>query len=271
MGGLVFWANSTEAVLMGKTKRQNKSRSTQVLDAKEEQQGEKQPFQDFDELAGQQYNQRQEKYDNLKSRTSGWLRLFARLFDVWWELLLVSYFLAFVLFRYSTGFVDWLGNTPNADKTFVLLSMPIALILDATIYSVFGNTPGKAWIGLKVKNTIGMSLDFSQYVGRNFKFYVSGFALGLPIIGLFPMIYQSIRLKRGQQASYDESTGFRVHEQPVGWIQKTTFGLAFVSLFLVMAALNSMGKNTQQASIPSTNQEISTQAIPPSVYQWKQF
>jgi TPR repeat protein len=272
--------NKAYAILSNPDKRAAHDREIDEHKAKTKKQREKHQFHDYDEPTDQhQYQQKREKpktegqpqskYSKPNStpppntnagsqsisRTSGWLRFFARMFDVWWETLIVTYFLAFFLARYSTGFMEWLGNTPNADKTFVLLCIPIALILDATIYSVFGNTPGKAWLGLNVKDDDGMPLDFSQYLGRNLKFYVSGFALGLPIIGLFPMVNQSIRLRKGRQASYDESTGFRVYEQPVGWLHKPTFGLAFVCLFLVLSVLNSMGKNNQQEATPIAKQE----------------
>ncbi|WP_411727466.1 tetratricopeptide repeat protein [Methyloglobulus sp.] len=72
------------------------------------------------------------------------------------------------------------------------------------------------------------------------------------------MANQSVRLRRGQQASYDEPTGFRVYEQPIGWIQKATFGLAFVCLLIVVSVLNIMGKNAQQEPTPSISPEIST-------------
>ncbi|MEQ1486527.1 DnaJ domain-containing protein [Methyloglobulus sp.] len=192
-----------------------------------------------------------------KLRTSGWLRFFARLFDVWWEAFTVTFFIVYILRLFLPGFDEWLNSKPTSVTQVGFLCFPLAFLLDAMLYRLFGNTPGKAWIGLKVKNAEGYPLNFFEYLGRNLKLYVSGFAFGLPIIGLFPMVNQSIRLRRGQQASYDEATGFRVYEQPVGWFQKTTFGIAFICLLLIISLLNILGRSSQQKPSIIPNQEIS--------------
>jgi TPR repeat protein len=160
-----------------------------------------------------------------------------------------------------------LNNKPYADKTFGFLCIPVALVLDAILYSVFGNTPGKALVGFKIKNAEGQALGFSQYLGRNLKVYVRGFGLGLPIVNFITMYNQSIRLRKGQQASYDETTGFRVYKQPVGWIRKTLFGCAFLLLFTVMSMLNLIEKSSNPKPTTITNQEISTNTTPQPEYQ----
>lgn len=170
---------------------------------------------------------------------SRWPRFFARIFDVWWEILLVSFALGAVLGRYSAGFVEWI-NGPGAGQLFAIMCLPIALILDTGIYRLIGNTPGKALLGLKVGLLNASPLSFGQYLGRNLSIWLKGLAIGLPLINLFTMAYQSGRLGKGQQASYDESTGYRVRAKPIGWARKTSFGVAFLGLFAVMAVLNSM-------------------------------
>lgn len=159
-----------------------------------------------------------------------WPRFFARIFDVWWEILLVSFVLGATLGRYSAGFVEWL-NGPGASQLFGILCLPIGLIVDASVYRLIGNTPGKALLGLKVGTLDGRALSFSQYLGRNFSIWTRGLALGFPLINLFTMARQSGRLGKGQQASYDETTGYRVRARPIGWIRKVGFGLAFAGVF----------------------------------------
>jgi hypothetical protein len=137
------------------------------------------------------------------------------------------------------------------------LCILFALLVDVLIYRAFGNTPGKAWLGLQVKTVNGSPLEFTQYLTRNGKFYVSGLALGLPIIGLITIAYQSIRLRKGLQASYDESTGSRVYEKPVSWIRKISFGGAFICLFFVMLVLKVKEDNNHDLATSSINQKIS--------------
>jgi uncharacterized RDD family membrane protein YckC len=169
-----------------------------------------------------------------------WLRFFARIFDMCWETMLVAFILGAVFTRYSANFVEWFYESGASRQLFGLLYLPIAFILDALLYRAIGNTPGKALLGLKVKTLDGKSLSFAQYLNRNFSMWVSGLALGFPLFTLFTLVHQAGRLGEGQQASYDESTGFCVHSKPVDWWRKTAFGFAFVSLFVIIVALNTM-------------------------------
>lgn len=183
-----------------------------------------------------------------------WPRFFARIFDMWWEILLVAFVLGALFGRYSAGFVEWI-NGPGASQFFGILCLPFALILDAAIYRLIGNTPGKALLGLKVGLLDSSPLSFGQYLGRNFAIWVKGLALGFPLINLFTMAHQSGRLGKGQQASYDESTGYRVRAKPIGWMRRSSFGVAFLGLFMVMAVLNSMEQAAQRQAILSSASE----------------
>jgi uncharacterized RDD family membrane protein YckC/dihydrofolate reductase len=184
-----------------------------------------------------------------------WPRYFARIFDVWWEVLLVSFVLGAVLGWYSASFVEWINGPGARSQLLGILCLPIALILDALLYRVIGNTPGKALLGLKVVTLDGKPLSLAQYLGRNFSMWVSGLALGFPFIILFTMANQSRRLGKGQQTSYDEPAGFRVRSKPFGWVRKTAFGSAFAGLFVVMAMLNTMEQTAQREAIVSSTQQ----------------
>jgi uncharacterized RDD family membrane protein YckC len=180
-----------------------------------------------------------------------WPRFFARMFDVWWEVGLVAIALGFVLGFYLDGiFLSWL-NGPGARTFFSIACLPVALVLDAAIYRVAGNTPGKSLLGLKVGTLDGKPLSFSQYLSRNFWVWASGLGLGIPLVNIFTMVIESRRLDRGQQASYDEPTGFRVRAKPSSLVRKTAFGLAFSGLLVAMSALSSRGleQPAQRSSI----------------------
>jgi uncharacterized RDD family membrane protein YckC len=183
-----------------------------------------------------------------------WQRFFARIFDMWWEILLIAVAVGAVLGRYSAGFVEWI-NSPGASSLFAILCLPFALILDAAIYRIIGNTPGKALLGLKVGLLDASPLSFGQYLIRNMAIWAKGLALGLPLINLFTMAHQSGRLNKGQQASYDESTGYRVRAKPIGWVRKSSFGVAFLCLFVFMAVLNSMEQDARREARRSSTSE----------------
>jgi uncharacterized RDD family membrane protein YckC len=183
-----------------------------------------------------------------------WPRYLARIFDVWWETVLVSLLVGAVLGRYSATFVEWI-NGPDSGLLFTLLCLPLALTLDALVYQVAGTTPGKAFLRLKVGRLDGKPLSFSQYLGRNFSVWFSGLGLGIPFVSLFTLVNQSGRLRKGQQTSYDESTGFRVRSQVVGASRKTAFGFAFAGLLIVAMMLNALEQASRNEAYLRSAQE----------------
>lgn len=187
-----------------------------------------------------------------------WPRFFTRLFDLWWESILVAFVLSAILGIYSASFVSWISR-PGSGYVFSLLCLPLALTLDAAIYGLLGNTPGRALLGLQVGRLDASNLSFGQYHARNLSLWVSGLALGFPLINLFTMARQSSRLDSGQQATYDELTGFRVRAKPIGWMRRILFGFTFFGLLIVMSALNVAGQKIEREA------EIAHQTPP---YQW---
>jgi DnaJ-class molecular chaperone len=103
--------NASYVVLLDPDKRAIHDRWINEQEAKAQQQ-----FDDFEEPSEQNYQKWQDKRNNPKPEepsqptnseswskpvTSGWLRFFARIFDMWWETLIVTFLLAFLIARYS--------------------------------------------------------------------------------------------------------------------------------------------------------------------------
>lgn len=186
--------------------------------------------------------------------TNRWARFFARIFDVWWETLLVAMVSGYFLGRYSAHFVEWI-NSNGSSQIYGILCLPFALILDATICRLLGNTPGKALLGIRVITVDGESLGFTKYLFRNFSVWMRGFAFGIPLINLIAMSAQSSRLGKGKEASYDESAGYTVRSKSPNWIRKIAFGLAFLCLLGVLIVLNAIEKESVQESRRITMQK----------------
>jgi uncharacterized RDD family membrane protein YckC len=168
-----------------------------------------------------------------------WPRFFARSFDVWWETIVVSLGLGYVLGRYSADFVEWI-NQPMSGQLFGLMCLPIALAMDAVIYRVFGNTPGKALLGLRVTRTDGSPVGFGLYLERNLSLWFYGFAFGLPFVNLLTMAHQAQRLGNGKPTRYDESTGCSVQAKPIGWPRIVIFVAAFLVALVVVSSMKAM-------------------------------
>lgn len=166
---------------------------------------------------------------------SPWKRWCARMFDLWWETMLVGFAAGYVLGQTSPAFLRWL-DAPGGGKLFGILCVPLALLLDAALHAIAGNTPGKAMLGLHVGLVDGRRLGFVQQVWRNLGLWTRGLGLGIPLVTLVAMGRQHRYVKEGQPASYD-GEGFRVRAKPIGWVRQAGFGLVFACLFAGMTWL----------------------------------
>ena len=176
-----------------------------------------------------------------------WARWFARSFDVWWQTALVALVLGTVLGQASPAFLRWL-ETPFGWKLFGLACIPGALLFDAALQSLAGNTPGKALLGLRLITSDGHAPGFRELARRNFKLWRDGLALGLPLISLVTMARQGLRLRKGMQASYDKDD-FLVSAGATGWLARGVFGTAFVSLFSAILILDGVDRqDSREAS-----------------------
>ena len=110
------------------------------------------------------------------------------MFDTIWETLFVSYVLGFLLGPYSP-FTEWiLKNSISNPIAVWLLYCPIVLVVDAIIYKIFGNTPGKYILCIIVVQNNNLYLNLRQYLMRNLSLWMSGLAFGFPTINLFTMM-----------------------------------------------------------------------------------
>jgi uncharacterized RDD family membrane protein YckC len=184
-----------------------------------------------------------------------WPRFLARIFDLWWEGMLLSLLAGLVIGRYSAAFLEWIYK-PGSTQLFGVLLIPFSLTLDAVVYALFRNTPGKALLGLRVTNLRGQRLSLTQYLRRNMGIWVAGLGFGVPFATLFTAARQSARLGRGQQASYDESSGARVHGKRLGTLRHSVFGLAFACLFVALAMLNGLDREQERESIAASQQKF---------------
>jgi uncharacterized RDD family membrane protein YckC len=165
-----------------------------------------------------------------------WTRFLARSFDISWETLLLALIGQYWLADYSSSYVA-LVNGPGGTVLASWLFLPIALVLDAIVHQVIGNTPGKAILGVQVGTLDGRKLVFPEYLWRNLSMWLQGLALGVPVASLATLSNQSWRLGKGKQASYDENAGFRVRSMRIGFLRKIFFVLAFAALLFVGAVI----------------------------------
>lgn len=168
-----------------------------------------------------------------------WKRFFARIFDTFWQNLLMQFLIAIMLGAFSPGFVDWIV-TPGAEQVFALMTLPVALVFDGFIQGIFGASPGKAMLGLRVLKSNGEILSIGENIARNVSLWASGYALGIPFISLFTMANQHSRLKKGKPASYDEPYNYQVKAKPIKWYRYLLFIFSFMVLMFIIALIRTL-------------------------------
>ncbi|WP_247263062.1 MULTISPECIES: RDD family protein [Pseudomonas] len=176
---------------------------------------------------------------------SRWPRFFARIFDMCWELVLVAVVSGFLVGKYFPGIFDW-AHKPGAAEVHYVLCLPVALILDALLYRIAGNTPCKALFRLKIETSDAKPLGFFQYLHRNSLVWASGLAFGLPIFNLLTMANQAFLLGSGRRASYDESLNFWVRSRPLSRVRKIASGIVFMGGLGGFSVLSSLSPTTQR-------------------------
>ncbi|MBH8578804.1 RDD family protein [Bisbaumannia pacifica] len=188
------------------------------------------PF--FVTLKSNRRNRNHEVGAKEMAQAGPWRRFLARIFDVWASISLV---LAPSVFAIAYLFPEiYLSIYPANEVWAGIVFLFLAIMVDALVYFIFGNTLGKALLGVKVIGSDGAPLKRSDYWVRNLGVWWSGLALGIPLLSLIAMVVQYRRLSSKGFASYD---AYRKPEVIVegGSAFKT---VVFVFLFLIFAFTN---------------------------------
>ncbi|WP_404378006.1 RDD family protein [Vreelandella aquamarina] len=167
-----------------------------------------------------------------------WRRFFARIFDIWFFTLIICIPLLF-FWAYYFPF----SYTSLVPKSEILLSMCLllaAFVADSVAYSVFGNTPGKALLGVKVRKPDGCKYLAEEYFVRNLSVWWSGLALGIPILNFVAMFIQYRRLKKQGSASYDLAKESEVLIEGSSSIKTAVFILGVIALAVSNSILTSI-------------------------------
>ena len=171
-----------------------------------------------------------------------WRRFFARLIDIYLISMPLGLAIAYFGSRQSSDFTLWLGK-PGSNIVFDLAVLPLALILESTIFGWFGTTIGKGILGVRVLTETLKRPTFLEYLERQISVYFYGLAIGFPLISLFTMARQSGRLKKGLRASYDDQR-FVIRGPRRALIRGAVAVAVLIALFFVNAVLLQINKTT---------------------------
>lgn len=139
-----------------------------------------------------------------------WARWCARMLDTLFAFVLIVWMVDGYLWL-TKGLRLWIGIEvgvfPPVILGLLLLLMPV---LDALIVTLFGNTPFKALLGVRVVGPNGRRLSFGASVLRNMQVAIVGSGLMVGLIAVAAMAWQWHRVRRGLPANYDNDEGRQV-------------------------------------------------------------
>lgn len=161
---------------------------------------------------------------------TAWPRYLARTFDVFIEMTIVVAVFAAITLPLAPGIPQEFFSL-NAFIAGVIL-LPFALVLDTLFHITVKNTPGKALLGLRVRDIQGNRLSPGKHVKRNSLVWVIGYWLGVPFFEIVPKILQWDHVRENKPATYDEMMGVRVWAKPGGFVGKAAFAILFIFLIV---------------------------------------
>jgi hypothetical protein len=119
--------------------------------------------------------------------------------------------IAFLLAIFAPAFFAALNSTANG-QIFAVVTLPFAMILDAFVYAIFGNTPAKALGGIRVLDIRGQKVRLPRYLHRNFTVYVRGLGIGFPIVSLVTLLYSHRKASANKILSWDQELETRAFQ-----------------------------------------------------------
>jgi uncharacterized RDD family membrane protein YckC len=195
-------------------------------------------------------------------------RFFARTFDVWIISLPLVFFMSMALSLLFPAYQALLEK-PGFPQLFAILCLPLTLIVDSVVFKAFGNTPGKALLGLTVVNANGTGLSFKQHILRNLDVWINGFALGIPLLSQGVFIIQYSKLKKGQPTTYDETKNRSVRATSCSWVKTIFFMVLAVCLLLINGIIESTNKMSVRPSQISAQTSAQTNMTRSTPTWWK--
>lgn len=147
----------------------------------------------------------------------------------------IDYIIAMMLL----GVVAAFAYPTFLDHTFGgahILAVLIWVPIEAGLISVFGATPGKYLLSIRVVDAAGHKLKYSHSFDRAFRVWAQGMGAGLPIIDLVTMARSRAYLKKHGETAWDRGGATRTLHRQLGWFRVTT-AVVIVAAMLVLVVI----------------------------------
>jgi len=181
-------------------------------------------------------------FENL-NLAKPWYRFFARTLDLYIGIMVIGFLAELTLGKSSVCYVN-LMNTPNNGYAVGIIFMPFALLLDALICNIFGTNLGKYIFGIHIVKETNEP-TFKDWIRRNLGVWISGYAIGFPLVSLLTMHNQKKRVESNKQSSYDEKLGFNVYGDELSKFKKIRAFTVLILVYLVLFGLQFIDKQKE--------------------------
>lgn len=156
-----------------------------------------------------------------------WVRYFARGVDY----LVFGSFMGVVLaFAYPAALA-------LQSMAFGFLTLIVYLVVEPALLTVFGTTPGKWLLRVRLRRVDGARLGYPEALKRSFWVWVFGQACGVPVLSLFTSIHCYSQLTQHHTTYWDRNGGFVVAHQSMTAMRIVTA----VLLVVVLVTLSVIG------------------------------
>ncbi len=126
------------------------------------------------------------------------VRLLAKVFDL-------SLFTAFITIFISIFSLDLILKTSKI--TLFMIYLLLWVLFEPILLSIFGNTPGKALLNIKIKCVNGDFLDFKTAFKRILYSVTPGIGAGYPFMMIIHNLFSFFELRKKVRSLWDEMAG----------------------------------------------------------------
>jgi uncharacterized RDD family membrane protein YckC len=160
-----------------------------------------------------------------------WDRWLARIIDLRIGVLALSFVIGFI-WEFVGTFVSLptFNLNQDDDKLFSFILIIPWMVIEAFIIAKYGTTPGKALLGIRLKDSSGSNLKFRQALWRNGHVWWRGLGTGFPLISAFTMAHAHGVFKKTGSTSWDRDGNFRVqYKEP-----RNPYGMGIGLIILIL-------------------------------------
>jgi uncharacterized RDD family membrane protein YckC len=139
-----------------------------------------------------------------------------------------------------------------------LIGLAIFPFFESASHFLVGNTLGKKLLGLRVLDRTGTAPSFSQLLQRNYRCYVQGLGLGVPVASLVTNVLGFVGYTRAGVSNWDREAGTVCERHNASIWRSLLIGLSPFWLPLAIIVIVSAGGSNLSTSYSEIERSLGT-------------